>query len=205
MADAVHRRIARWRGWRHDAGPGTLYLDRRGDDSYFPELDRLSERIEALEDGVIERAPTARARRGPHHSSDGCSSCAASWRRCATWPTRCSGATGDSSSRHASVLPGSVRPPRPGPRPARPVPRPARRGPRCPHVIGEQQPERHHARLTAFTVVIMVPTLIAGIYGMNFDVMPELGLAVGIPVRAGPDGRWRRSSAILFFRRKGWF
>ena len=36
-------------------------------------------------------------------------------------------------------------------------------------------------RLTAFTVLLMVPTLIAGIYGMNFHYMPELGQAWGYP------------------------
>jgi magnesium transporter len=34
-------------------------------------------------------------------------------------------------------------------------------------------------RLTAFTVILMVPTLIAGIYGMNFDHMPELASPYG--------------------------
>jgi magnesium transporter len=59
-------------------------------------------------------------------------------------------------------------------------------------------------RLTAFTVLLMVPTLIAGIYGMNFHFMPELSQAWGYPV------------ALLamvvsvvalgwFFRRNGWF
>ena len=59
-------------------------------------------------------------------------------------------------------------------------------------------------RLTAFTVVLMVPTLIAGIYGMNFDRMPELDWALGYPfalalmvVAAG--------AAISWFRRRGWF
>ena len=36
-------------------------------------------------------------------------------------------------------------------------------------------------RLTAFTVLLMVPTLIAGIYGMNFRYMPELGQSWGYP------------------------
>ena len=36
-------------------------------------------------------------------------------------------------------------------------------------------------RLTAFTVLLMVPTLIAGIYGMNFRFMPELGQSWGYP------------------------
>jgi magnesium transporter len=36
-------------------------------------------------------------------------------------------------------------------------------------------------RLTAVTVLLMVPTLIAGIYGMNFFFMPELELQYGYP------------------------
>ena len=36
-------------------------------------------------------------------------------------------------------------------------------------------------RLTAYTVIIAVPTLIASIYGMNFDFMPETKLPLGYP------------------------
>jgi len=36
-------------------------------------------------------------------------------------------------------------------------------------------------RLTAMTVMIMLPTVIAGIYGMNFDHMPELHWQLGYP------------------------
>jgi len=59
-------------------------------------------------------------------------------------------------------------------------------------------------RLTAFTVILMVPTLIAGIYGMNFRNMPELGWSIGYPfaillmvVSAG--------LAIFWFWRNDWF
>jgi magnesium transporter len=59
-------------------------------------------------------------------------------------------------------------------------------------------------RLTAITLILMIPTLIAGIYGMNFDVMPELHWTLGYPfalvlmvVAAG--------SAIWFFRSRDWF
>jgi len=41
-------------------------------------------------------------------------------------------------------------------------------------------------RLTAFTVVLMIPTLIAGIYGMNFTFMPELEGPPAIPLRWSP-------------------
>jgi magnesium transporter len=37
-------------------------------------------------------------------------------------------------------------------------------------------------RLTAYTVIIAVPTLIASIYGMNFVFMPELDWPLGYPV-----------------------
>jgi magnesium transporter len=59
-------------------------------------------------------------------------------------------------------------------------------------------------RLTAFTVVLMVPTLIAGIYGMNFDVMPELRWALGYPF-ALLLMALAVVAAITLFRRNNWF
>jgi magnesium transporter len=56
---------------------------------------------------------------------------------------------------------------------------------------------------TIAAVVFMPPTLIASIYGMNFDFMPELHSTWGYPVALGV----MISSAILpyfFFKRKGW-
>ena len=59
-------------------------------------------------------------------------------------------------------------------------------------------------RLTAFTVVLMVPTLIAGIYGMNFDGMPELRWPLGYP--AALIGMvLAAAAAATYFRRRGWF
>ncbi len=59
-------------------------------------------------------------------------------------------------------------------------------------------------RLTAFTVILMVPTLIAGIYGMNFEYMPELSWPLGylfaLSLMAGTV-----VVAITWFRRNGWF
>ena len=37
-------------------------------------------------------------------------------------------------------------------------------------------------RLAAYAALVAVPTLIAGIYGMNFDAMPELRWRWGYPV-----------------------
>jgi magnesium transporter len=59
-------------------------------------------------------------------------------------------------------------------------------------------------RLTAFTVLLMVPTLIAGVYGMNFDFMPELNWPWGYPFALG----LMAASIIglgIFFRSRDWF
>lgn len=52
-------------------------------------------------------------------------------------------------------------------------------------------------------VVFLPPTLVASIYGMNFDVMPELGWRFGYPMAIG----LMILSAILpylYFKRRGW-
>jgi magnesium transporter len=36
-------------------------------------------------------------------------------------------------------------------------------------------------KISAYVALISVPTMIAGIYGMNFDYMPELGWSFGYP------------------------
>jgi magnesium transporter len=59
-------------------------------------------------------------------------------------------------------------------------------------------------RLTAFTVVLMVPTLIAGIYGMNFHAMPELRWPLGYPLALGVM-LIAMVGAAIYFRRKDWF
>jgi magnesium transporter len=56
---------------------------------------------------------------------------------------------------------------------------------------------------TVVTVVFMPPTLIASIYGMNFDVMPELKWSIGYPFAIGI----MVLSSLLFlwyFKRKKW-
>jgi magnesium transporter len=59
-------------------------------------------------------------------------------------------------------------------------------------------------RLTAFTVILMVPTLIAGIYGMNFEFMPELTWPIGYFMTLA-----FMAVAVIalfsFFRARDWF
>jgi len=59
-------------------------------------------------------------------------------------------------------------------------------------------------RLTAFTVVLMVPTLIAGVYGMNFRNMPELRFQYGYFITLGV----MVLSIVLigaYFKARDWF
>jgi magnesium transporter len=58
-------------------------------------------------------------------------------------------------------------------------------------------------RISAGAALIVVPTLIAGIYGMNFRHMPELGWTLGYPfalllMAAAAGGLW------VLFKRSGW-
>jgi magnesium transporter len=58
-------------------------------------------------------------------------------------------------------------------------------------------------KISAWAAIIAVPTLITGIYGMNFEHMPELGWTVGYPLAlalmaAVCFGLYRR------FKRSGW-
>ncbi len=66
--------------------------------------------------------------------------------------------------------------------------------------VGENEVTK---RLAAYAALVAVPTLIAGIYGMNFELMPELQWAFGYPAAlaamAGIDGYlWYR------LRKAGW-
>ena len=58
-------------------------------------------------------------------------------------------------------------------------------------------------KISAGVGLIAVPTLIAGIYGMNFDHMPELGWPLGYPfalvLMVGSS-----SALWVFFKKSGW-
>ncbi len=58
-------------------------------------------------------------------------------------------------------------------------------------------------KMSAWAGIVLVPTLIAGIYGMNFREMPELGWGLGYPFALA----LMAGSALglyLVFRRRGW-
>ena len=58
-------------------------------------------------------------------------------------------------------------------------------------------------KISGWAAILFAPTLIAGIYGMNFHVMPELAWAFGYPLALG---LMVVSAAILYFvfKRRNW-
>jgi magnesium transporter len=66
--------------------------------------------------------------------------------------------------------------------------------------IGESEVTK---RLAAYAALVAVPTMIAGIYGMNFEHMPELGWSFGYPTVVG---LMAVIDTYLFirFRKAGW-
>lgn len=58
-------------------------------------------------------------------------------------------------------------------------------------------------KLSAWAAIVLVPTLIAGVYGMNFRHMPELDWTLGYPLAIG---MMVGSSTLLYvvFKRKDW-
>ncbi len=58
-------------------------------------------------------------------------------------------------------------------------------------------------KISAWVAIIAMPTMIAGIYGMNFEHMPELGWTAGYPMALGA---MVASCLALYrnFKRRGW-
>ncbi len=56
---------------------------------------------------------------------------------------------------------------------------------------------------SVMAVILLPPTLVASIYGMNFKFMPELGLSYGYPMALGLMAV-AAFIPYLYFRRKGW-
>jgi magnesium transporter len=58
-------------------------------------------------------------------------------------------------------------------------------------------------KISAWVAIVSVPTMIAGVYGMNFDHMPELGARFGYPIVLG---MMVCSCFALYrnFKRRGW-
>jgi magnesium transporter len=57
--------------------------------------------------------------------------------------------------------------------------------------------------LTAWSIILMSVTVIAGVYGMNFVLMPELEWTWGYPAALGMM-LFTGGMLLVFFRRRGW-
>jgi magnesium transporter len=69
--------------------------------------------------------------------------------------------------------------------------------------VSSAQENRQQRRLAAWAAIIAVPTMIAGIYGMNFADMPELSWQYGYPtIMVGMVGVC--TALYVGFRRSGW-
>ena len=68
--------------------------------------------------------------------------------------------------------------------------------------IGVRQNEQVK-RISAWAAILVVPTLVTGVYGMNFDDMPELGWRYGYPAVLGLMGLLSVGLYVVF-RRRGW-
>jgi magnesium transporter len=58
-------------------------------------------------------------------------------------------------------------------------------------------------KISAWAAIFFAPTVIAGIYGMNFDAMPELHWQYGYPVAIGVM-LVAMTGLYVMFRRRGW-
>ena len=59
-------------------------------------------------------------------------------------------------------------------------------------------------RISSWAAILFAPTLIASIYGMNFDHMPELGWGLGLPVRRSCSCCCSDCGLYVVFKRRGW-
>ena len=58
-------------------------------------------------------------------------------------------------------------------------------------------------KISAWVAILAVPTMIAGIYGMNFDTMPELRWQYGYPIILGVMVT-ACTGLFFWFRKRGW-
>jgi magnesium transporter len=58
-------------------------------------------------------------------------------------------------------------------------------------------------RISAWVAILAVPTMIAGIYGMNFEHMPELESTVGYPVVLAVM-LTACTGLFFYFKKSGW-
>jgi magnesium transporter len=58
-------------------------------------------------------------------------------------------------------------------------------------------------KISSWAAIIFAPSLVTGIYGMNFDLMPELHWAFGYPAAIGLMLAFAGSLYVIF-KKKDW-
>jgi 3-methylcrotonyl-CoA carboxylase beta subunit len=72
-------------------------------------------------------------------------------------------------------------------------------------MVGKQYEQNGIIKIfSVVAVVFLPPTLVASIYGMNFEWMPELGWRWGYPAALGLMAL-SAAAPLIYFKRKGWF
>jgi magnesium transporter len=69
--------------------------------------------------------------------------------------------------------------------------------------VAQEKINRRLSRLTIISAIFLPLTLIAGIYGMNFESMPELGYRYGYPIALAGMAAVT-VGLLLWFKRGGW-
>jgi len=72
------------------------------------------------------------------------------------------------------------------------------------HMHSQDKTNRRLDILTILSAIFMPSTLMAGIWGMNVEFMPELKLSFAYPVALGLMAALG-AGMFCFFRKKGWF
>ena len=205
----VHRR-------RGAAGDDrAIYLVDEIAERYLDLLDDIDEEIDELEEHVDEWPPEKTRRRISAASGTTCSTsegrsrrremrCARSWTAGSTsrvgrrFRAKCSQRRSSASSQppttscfgpqRRSSTPASCSPP---------SVTTSRRGSRSTRT-------KSMKRLTAIASILLVPTFIVGVYGQNFDHMPELHWRLRLRVLVAARSSSSTVFQVVFYRRKGW-
>jgi magnesium transporter len=69
--------------------------------------------------------------------------------------------------------------------------------------LQQETTNRRLSRLTIISAIFLPLTLVAGIYGMNFEIMPELHFALGYPIVLGAMAIGGLG-LLWWFRARGW-
>ena len=153
-------------------------------DDYLAVTDAIAGRHRRGRDRRLLGRPSAIRPSGSTSSSARCwSSSARCPRSCG--PCRLSSGRCGRRPAHPEVLPRRRRPPRPRPRAGRRLRRPAQLHPPGQPRAGHDAQNEDMRKITAWAAIIAVPTMVSGVYGMNFEAHARAPLALRLSTGRG--------------------